>query len=74
MKQNMGVPDRLLRTLIALVIGGLYFADIISGTTAMAVGLLALIFLFTSSVGFCPLYAPFKFSTKKSQKDVLPKA
>ncbi|MBI2619204.1 MAG: DUF2892 domain-containing protein [Ignavibacteriales bacterium] len=70
MKHNMGSADRILRSAIALTIGGLYFADSISGTTAIILGLLAVIFLFTGSVGFCPLYAPFKFSTKKVQKSV----
>lgn len=68
MKTNMGSADRILRTLVALTIGVLYFADIISGTTAIILGLLAVIFLFTGSAGFCPLYAPFKFSTKRTEK------
>ncbi len=68
MKQNMGTTDRIVRSLTALAIGALYFADAISGTTAVILGLLAVIFLFTGSLGFCPLYAPFKFSTKKVKK------
>lgn len=73
MKQNMGSTDRLVRTLVAILIGGLYFTNVISGTTAIVLGLLAVIFLFTASVGFCPLYRPFKFSTKKIEKVSLPK-
>ena len=68
MKQNMGSTDRLFRTIAALLIGGLYFTDVISGTTAIVLGLLAVIFLFTASISSCPLYLPFRFSTKKSEK------
>jgi hypothetical protein len=44
----------------------LYFTDQISGVTAIVLGLVAVILLFTSAIGFCPLYFPFKLSTKKS--------
>lgn len=64
MKKNMGTVDRLLRVLIAAVVGILYFTDQISGTAAIILGILAVIFLLTSLVGFCPLYAPFRLSTR----------
>ena len=67
MKQNLGTTDQIIRTTAAIVIGGLYFGGIISGTTAIVLGLIAVIFLFTSSVGSCPLYMPFKFSTRKTE-------
>jgi hypothetical protein len=66
MKQNVGSVDKALRTLTAVVIGLLYFTDQISGVTAIVLGLVAVILLFTSAIGFCPLYFPFKLSTKKS--------
>jgi len=62
----MGNPDRVLRAAFALVIAGLYFGGAISGTTAIILGVFAAIFILTSLVGFCPLYAPFKFTTKKT--------
>lgn len=65
MKQNMGNADKALRVLLAVVIGVLYFTDSISGTVALILGLFAVIFLVTSAIGFCPLYLPFKLSTKK---------
>lgn len=66
MKKNMGSADRIIRVLLAIVVAILYFTDQISGTAAIILGLLALIFIATSFIGFCPLYAPFKLSTKKS--------
>ena len=65
MKKNMGTADRLVRILLALVVGVLYFTNQISGTVAIILGLFAVIFLLTSFMAFCPLYVPFKFSTKK---------
>ena len=67
MKKNMGTADRIIRTILAIVIGILYFTNQISGTAAIILGIIAIIFLLTSFVGFCPLYAPFKISTRKKE-------
>jgi len=68
MKRNMGPFDRVLRISVALVIAVLYFTDQMSGTAAVVLGLLDVIFVVTSFIGVCPLYIPLKFSTKKDQK------
>ena len=60
----MGSTDKIFRILIALVIGGLYYTEIISGTTALVLGAFAVIFLLTSFISFCPLYLPFGINTK----------
>ncbi|MDZ7658291.1 DUF2892 domain-containing protein [Fodinibius sp.] len=65
MKKNMGTIDRLIRTLLAILVGVLYYVDVISGTTAIILGALAIIFLLTSLVSTCPLYMPFGLSTRK---------
>ena len=64
MKKNMGSLDRIIRFLIVVVVAVLYFSGVISGTLALILGILAIIFLLTSLVGFCPLYVPFKISTR----------
>ncbi len=68
MKVNMGAADRAIRLLIVAIIGLLYFTDTISGALAIILGVLAVVFVFTSFTGFCPLYHPFKISSirKKS--------
>ncbi len=63
MKKNMGNIDRIVRVLIAVAVGALYFTNVISGTLAIVLGVAAVIFLATSLVSFCPLYAIFGFST-----------
>ena len=67
MKKNMGTADRLIRTVLAIIVGVLYFTNQISGTAAIILGIIAIIFLLTSLAGFCPLYAPFKLSTRKKE-------
>lgn len=64
----MGKADRAVRTIIALVIAGLYFGDVITGTLGIVLLVLAVIFLATSFISFCPLYAPFGLSTCKTDK------
>ncbi len=66
MKKNMGNADRIIRVLAVVVIAVLYFTGQISGTLAAILGLLAVIFILTSVMGFCPLYFPFRLSTRKS--------
>jgi len=59
----MGAADRIIRTLIALLIGVLFFKGVITGALGIVLGIFAIIFLATSIVAWCPLYLPFKFST-----------
>jgi hypothetical protein len=63
MKTNMGAADRAIRFLLVAIIAVLYFTNNITGISVIIIGALALIFLFTSFTGFCPLYYPFKISS-----------
>ncbi|AWG22177.1 hypothetical protein FFWV33_11965 [Flavobacterium faecale] len=65
MKKNMGTTDKIIRLIIAVVISGLYFTDIISGTLSLILIAVAVVFIATSFISFCPLYAPFKINTGK---------
>ena len=67
-KKNLGIADRIVRTILAVVIAILYFTNQITGAAAIILGLFAVIFLVTSFMSFCPLYATFKFSTMKKSK------
>jgi hypothetical protein len=66
MKKNMGAADRAIRVLAALVIFVLLLTGQIGGIIATVLGILAIVFLLTSAVSFCPLYLPFSISTRKS--------
>lgn len=63
MKKNMGNTDKTIRILVAVVIAGLYFGNIITGTLAIVLMVVAAIFLVTSLISFCPLYAIFGMNT-----------
>lgn len=66
MNKNMGTIDKLIRSALAIIVAILYFTGQITGTAAIILGLLAVVFLLTSLIGTCPLYLPFGLSTKKS--------
>ena len=63
MKKNMGTIDRIIRIMLAIVVIILYMTGSITGVAAIILGILALVFILTSLIGFCPLYLPFKIST-----------
>jgi len=64
MTKNMGSLDRSVRLALAALVVVLFLTGIISGVWAIILGVLAAIFVVTSLVGYCPLYAPFKLSTR----------
>jgi hypothetical protein len=66
MTTNMGTADRTIRMLLALAIAALYLTRTISGTLAIVLGVIALLFFVTSLVGWCPGYLPFGLSTRKA--------
>lgn len=65
MKRNMSNTDRIIRALIAALFAYLYFSGIVTGVLGIVLLVLGAVFLLTSVVAFCPLYAPFKLSTYK---------
>ena len=67
MKKNMGATDKSIRVLAAIVIAILYFTNVISGTLAVILGIIAIVFLITSLFSFCPAYVPLKMNTAKKE-------
>jgi hypothetical protein len=68
MKKNMGSADRIIRIIIAAVIAYLFYTGTLTGTLGIILLVLAGIFVLTSFIGFCPLYAPFGIRTCGVQK------
>ena len=66
MKRNMSNLDRIIRVVLAALFAVLYFTGTLTGTLGIILLVLGGVFLLTALVGFCPLYVPFKFSTKKN--------
>ncbi len=68
MKSNMGTADRIIRVLIAAIVAVLYFTGMVTGTLGLVLLVLSGVFVLTSLISFCPLYAPFGLSTCKMQE------
>lgn len=67
MKGNMGLLDRGVRIILALVIQGLFFTNVLTGLLAIVLVVLSDVFVLTSLFGFCPLYLPFGLTTCKKK-------
>lgn len=63
MKKNMGSTDRIIRVILAALFGYLYFSGMVTGTLGIVLLVLGVVFLLTSMVSFCPLYALVGLST-----------
>ncbi|SDL17757.1 Protein of unknown function [Salinimicrobium catena] len=59
MERNIGIPDKIIRISLALVITGLLFKGIIPESLALIVLVPAGIFLLTGLFEYCPLYTAF---------------
>ncbi len=60
----MGPGDRLVRSLLAILIMILYYFNVIEGVLGVVFLGVAGILLLTSLVRVCPLYLPFGLSTR----------
>ena len=67
MKTNVGTIGTVVRILIALIVIGLYYMNVITGTLAIVMLVLAGVFIITGLIKFCPLYLPFGISTSKKK-------
>lgn len=63
MKKNMGKTDSIVRIVLAVLFGALYFSGTVTGILGLILMVLAIVFLLTSFIRFCPLYLPFGLST-----------
>jgi hypothetical protein len=63
MKKNVGSVDRVVRIVLAALFAVLYFTKTVEGTAGMVLLVLGGIFLATSLISFCPLYAIFGINT-----------
>lgn len=61
----MGFADKAIRFILAIIVGVLYYTNVINGTLAIVLGALAVVFILTSFIGFCPLYLPFGINTRR---------
>ena len=68
MKKNMGGTDKLIRVILALIMGLLVYFEVVEDILAYILLVLAGIFVLTSLVGFCPLYGVLGIDSCSKQR------
>ncbi len=68
MKKNMSSTDRWIRIVLAIVLAGLYFGNIVSGTIGYILLGVAAVSLITGLLNWCGLYALLGIKTCKVEK------
>jgi len=68
MKKNMGPTDRIIRLALAALVAVLYFTNVITGTLGIVLIVVAVVFVLTSLISFCPLYPLIGMNTCKKEK------
>ena len=63
MKTNMGSSDRIIRAIIAIAVVVLCLTKVVTGVAATILVIMAVIFLITGFIGFCPAYRLFGINT-----------
>jgi len=63
MTKNMGKTDRTIRLVVAILFAILILTGVVTGVWAWILGIIAVIFLATSAISFCPLYTLFGISS-----------
>lgn len=68
MKKNMGIIDRVVRILFAVLILQLFRTGRVSGILAIILGIFTLFLIVTGFMSYCPLYNLFRMSTGEKIK------
>lgn len=63
MKKNMGNADRFIRIFVAVIFIILYLTNTVTGVLGTVFLAIAIIFLLTSFISFCPLYTVIGVNT-----------
>lgn len=63
MKKNMGNLDRIIRLVIAAIVGFLTYNGTLSGVTGIVASVMAVVFALTSFISFCPIYTLLGMNT-----------
>jgi len=67
MKSNVGTIDKIIRVALAVLFAILYFTKVIPGTFGIVLLALAAVFVLTSFISFCPIWAIFGVNTSKKK-------
>lgn len=65
MRKNMSVTDRIIRFILAIAIIVILYIELLKEPFVTILGIIGIIFVITSVIGWCPLYIILKVSTLK---------
>jgi hypothetical protein len=65
---NVGRGDALIRSIVALALIGLPLSGALHGVTAAVALLLAVVFIVTAGLTFCPLYSLLGINTCRTRQ------
>jgi drug/metabolite transporter superfamily protein YnfA len=63
MTKNLGSIDRIIRIVLGISFGVLYFTGVTTGTLGIVLAVLGGIFIATSLISWCPIYAVLGIKT-----------
>ncbi|SFV32484.1 YgaP family membrane protein [Thermoflavifilum thermophilum] len=63
MKRNISTADRIIRFIVAVILGILYFNHTLTGTWGIMLLIIGIVLFLTALVNFCPLYRILGIST-----------
>ena len=67
MKKNVGSIDKVVRILLAALFVVLFFTNVITGTLAIVLLVLAGILVLTSIISFCPIFWSLGLNSRKKE-------
>jgi hypothetical protein len=68
LQTNESTPDRIIRIVLGVALLAVALAGVVSGPVAILAWVVGAIALVTGIVGFCPLYAILRISTKPAMR------
>jgi hypothetical protein len=68
MQTNIGITDRIIRVVAAMLLATLLTTGNIVKEVAIPAGIIAGLLLLTGFTGYCPLYKVFKINTRNKVK------
>ena len=69
MKANMGMADKAIRLMLAIVLIVLFYKGLLPGILGIIGLIVALLLTVTSLIGICPVYKLFKIDTTDGKKN-----
>jgi hypothetical protein len=67
MKNNVGMIDRAIRIVVAILFGVLFFTHTIAGVLGIILLIVGIVFIITGILGICPLYSLLRVDSRSKK-------